>query len=61
MQARSSKMLLLEKSGRPSIEIKQLPALATEIFKSLNNLNAEFMKNIFIQFILTRIQLTSSV
>ena len=54
-------MLLLEKSARPSIEIKQLPTLATEIFKTLNNLNAEFMKSIFIQFILTRIQLTSSV
>ena len=37
---------LLDKSGKPSMEIKRL-ILATEIFKTINNLNPIFMKNIF--------------
>ena len=46
--------ILLEKSGKPSIEIKELPTLATEIFETLNNLNPEFKKNFFIQSLHTR-------
>ena len=38
---------LLIKSGKPSMEIKRLRSLATEVFKTLNNLNPTFMKNIF--------------
>ena len=38
---------LLDKSGKPSMEIKRLRILATEIFKTINNLNPIFMKNIF--------------
>ena len=37
---------LLEKSKKPSMEIKRLRNLATEIFKTVNNLNPSFMKNI---------------
>ena len=46
--------ILFEKSGKPSIEIKELPTLATEIFETLNNLNPEFMTNFFIQLLHTR-------
>ena len=38
---------LLEKSKKTSMEIKRLRNLATEIFKTVNNLNPSFMKNIF--------------
>ena len=38
---------LLIKSGKPSMEIKRLRILATEVFKTINNLNPVFMKNIF--------------
>ena len=38
---------LLEKSKKPSMEIKRLRNLATEIFKTVNNLNPSFMKDIF--------------
>ena len=38
---------LLDKGGKPSMEIKRLRILATEIFKTINNLNPVFMKNIF--------------
>ena len=38
---------LLEKSKKTSMEIKKLRNLATEIFKTVNNLNPSFMKNIF--------------
>ena len=38
---------LLEKSKKTSMEIKRLQNLATEIFKTVNNLNPSFMKNIF--------------
>ena len=38
---------LLEKSKKTSMKIKRLKKLATEIFKTDNNLNPSFMKNIF--------------
>ena len=38
---------LLEKSKKASMEIKRLRNLATEIFKTVNNLNPSFMKDIF--------------
>ena len=38
---------LLEKSKNTSMEMKRLRNLATEIFKTVNNLNPSFMKNIF--------------
>ena len=46
---------LLEKSKKASMEIKRLRNLATEIFKTVNNFNPSFMKNIFTskEFVLT--------
>ena len=38
---------LLSKSGKPSMEVKRLRALALEIFKTLNNLNPDYMKETF--------------
>ena len=38
---------LLNKSGKPSMEVKRLRTLALEIFKTLNNLNPGYMKEIF--------------
>ena len=38
---------LLEQSKKTSMEIKTLRNLATEIFTTVNNLNASFMKSIF--------------
>ena len=38
---------LLEKSKNTSMEMKRLRNLATEIFKTVNNFNPSFMKNIF--------------
>ena len=38
---------LLENSKKTSMEIKRLRNLATKIFKTVNNLSASFMKNIF--------------
>ena len=38
---------LLEKSKKTSMKMKRLRNLATEIFKTVNNLNPSFMKNIF--------------
>ena len=43
----SDHQTLLEKSKKISMEIKRLRNLATEIFKTINNLNPSFMKNIF--------------
>ena len=43
----SDHQTLLEKSKKPSMEIKRIRNLATEIFKTVNNLNSSFMKNIF--------------
>ena len=36
-------------SNKPSIEIKKLRILATEVFKTLNDLNPSFMKEVFTQ------------
>ena len=38
---------LLNKSSKASMEVKCLRNLAQEIFKTLNNLNPEYMKEIF--------------
>ena len=38
---------LLNKSGKATMEVKRLGKLALEIFKTLNNLNPEYMKEIF--------------
>ena len=38
---------LLEKSKKTSMEMTRLRNLATEIFKTINNLDQSFMKNIF--------------
>ena len=38
---------LLEKTEKPTMEIRRLHTLALEIFKTLNDLNPTFMKNIF--------------
>ena len=40
---------LLKLSNKPSVEIKKLRILATEIFKTLNCLNPSFMKEVFTQ------------
>ena len=37
---------LLNKSSKVSMEVKRLRKLALEIFKTLNNLNPEYMKEI---------------
>ena len=38
---------VLNKSGKVSMEEKRLRNLALEIFKTLNHLNPEYMKEIF--------------
>ena len=38
---------LLNNSSKASMEVKRLRKLALEIFKTLNNLNPEYMKEIF--------------
>ena len=38
---------LLNISGTPTMQIKRIKQLTIEIFKTVNNLNADFMKNIF--------------
>jgi len=38
---------LLEKTEKPTMEIRRLRTLAIEIFNTLNNLNPNFMKSIF--------------
>ena len=40
---------MLEKSGKPSTEIRQLQTSAIEISNTLNDLKLEFKKNIFYQ------------
>ena len=40
---------LLHKAKKPTIEIRKLRTLATEIFKTINNLNPPYMKEIFTQ------------
>ena len=39
--------VLLRKSGKATMEIKRLRVLAIEIFKTVNNLNPNYMKDIF--------------
>ena len=38
---------LLTKINKPTLEIRRLRLLATEIFKTINNLNAPYMKEVF--------------
>ena len=38
---------LIKKNGTTTMEIKRLRTLATEIFKTINNINPSYMKNIF--------------
>ena len=38
---------LLEKSKKTAMKMKRLRNLGTEIFKTVNNVNPSFMKNIF--------------
>ena len=38
---------LLKTSGTSNMQIKRIKQLAIEIFKTVNNLNPDFMKNIF--------------
>jgi hypothetical protein len=38
---------LLEKANKPTIEIRKLRILTTDIFKTINNLNQPYMKEIF--------------
>ena len=38
---------LLRKSNKPTMEIRRLRTLAVEIFKTLNEINPPYMKNIF--------------
>ena len=38
---------ILNKFGKSSMEVKQLRTLALEVFKTLNNMNPEYMKEIF--------------
>ena len=37
----------LKISGTPIMHIKRIKQLAIEVFKTVNNLNLDFMKNIF--------------
>ena len=39
--------ILLKISGTSTMQIKRIKQLAIEIFKTANNLNLNFMKNIF--------------
>ena len=39
--------ILLRKSGKVTMEIKRLRVLAIEIFETVNNLNPNYMKDIF--------------
>ena len=38
---------LLKKSGNPNMDLKRTRSLCIEIYKTLNILNPEFMKNLF--------------
>ena len=38
---------LLNKSGKSTMEVKRLSTLALEVFKTLNDMNPEYMKEIF--------------
>ena len=43
----SSKEDLLEKSGNPNMSLTRTRSLSIEIYKTINNLKPEFMKNWF--------------
>ena len=38
---------ILKKSGKSTMEVKRLRTLALEVYKTVNNLNPEYMKEIF--------------
>ena len=38
---------ILNKCGKSTMEVKRLRTLALEVFKTLNNMNPEYMKEIF--------------
>ena len=38
---------ILNKSGKSTMEVKRLRTLALEVYKTVNNLNPEYMKEIF--------------
>ena len=38
---------ILNKSGKSTMELKRLRTLALEVFKTVNNMNLEYMKEIF--------------
>ena len=38
---------LLKKSGNPSMNLRRTRSLCIEIYKTINNLNAKFMKKLF--------------
>ena len=38
---------LLKKSGNPSLNLRRTKSLCIKIYKTINNLNPEFMKNLF--------------
>ena len=38
---------LLNKSGNPRMNLRRTRSLCIEIYKTINNLNPEFMKNLF--------------
>ena len=40
---------LLQRANKPTMEIKRLRTLALEVFKTINNLNPSFMKDLFRQ------------
>ena len=42
---------LLNKSGKQSMEVKRLRTLALEVFKTLNSLTPDYMKEIFFKTI----------
>ena len=38
---------LLKKSGNPGVNLRRTRSLCIEVYKTINNLNAEFVKNLF--------------
>ena len=43
----SSYEYLLKKSGNPRMNLRRTRSLYIEIYETINNLNPEFMKNLF--------------
>ena len=43
----SSSEDLFKRSEKPSMKLKRMISLCIEIYKIINNLNSEFMKNLF--------------